>query len=71
MLEQSNWFVVIIQGQPKSAADESHAEIERTLTILLDELPVSQAVDLTVKLLRVKKNAVYKLALQLDKSESS
>ena len=64
-------FVIIIQGQSKSAVGDDQAEIERTLTILLAELPVSQAVDLTVKLLGVKKNAVYKLALQLDKNKPS
>jgi 16S rRNA (cytidine1402-2'-O)-methyltransferase len=39
--------------------------LERTLSVLLEELPVKQAVALAVKLTGEKKNKIYELALAL------
>lgn len=62
-------FVVILARPPIGAPLEGKVaqeqELERTLHILLAELPLKQAVAVAVKLTGVKKNKVYDLALAL------
>lgn len=64
-------FVLMVHG-----ADEIHhgekdeIELRRVLNILLEELPLKQAVTLAVKLTRVKKNDIYALALQTKRNEA-
>lgn len=58
-------FVLIVQGAT-AAAPNSQA-LRETLQTLLAELPLKQAVALAVKLTGEKKNAVYELALELQK----
>ena len=62
-------FVVILArpptGEPLEGKMAQEQELERTLKILLDELPLKQAVSLAVKLTGGKKNKVYDLALAL------
>ncbi len=64
-------FVLMVHG-----ADEIHhgeqdeIELQRVLNILLEELPLKQAVTLAVKLTRVKKNDIYALALQTKRNEA-
>lgn len=62
--QQKGEFVIIVTGKPK-VSDNEEAEIERCLTVLLESLSVSQAVDITTKLHGVKKNPTYKLAIKL------
>ncbi|GMR18613.1 MAG: 16S rRNA (cytidine(1402)-2'-O)-methyltransferase [Gammaproteobacteria bacterium] len=62
--QQRGEFVVLVHGQTEQK--EANADIERTLKILLEELPLKQAVSLTVKLTGGKKNEVYDLALELN-----
>ena len=59
-------FVLIVEGADKNQ-DKMEQDLDRTLDVLLESLPVSQAVDLAVKLLGIKKNKVYKRALELQK----
>ena len=65
-------FVVIVANASTGAAHEvqmaQEQELERTLTILCEELPLKQAVALAVKLTGEKKNKVYDLALALKAS---
>lgn len=59
-------FVLIVEGVDKNQ-DKDDQNMDQMLCVLLEELSVSQAVDLTVKLLGAKKNKVYKRALELGK----
>jgi 16S rRNA (cytidine1402-2'-O)-methyltransferase len=62
-------FVVIVArastGEPLEAKMAQEQALERTLKILLEELPLKQAVALAVKLSGEKKNKVYDMALAL------
>ena len=62
-------FVVILArpptGAPLAGKMAQEQELERTLNILLAELPLKQAVAVAVKLTGEKKNKVYDLALAL------
>lgn len=55
-------FVLIIPPRPKQVEQRAHAEL---LTILLNELPLKQAVSVAVKLTKANKNELYDLALQI------
>jgi len=58
-------FVVLVQGAPPPAATPD-PELRRLLTVLLEELPIKQAVAAAVRLTGVKKNLLYDLALELQ-----
>ena len=55
-------FVLVVQGAAE-ASREGAAHAEGTLKILLEELPLKQAVALGVKLTGASRNALYQLAL--------
>lgn len=55
-------FVLIIPPRPRA---QDASEKERILTVLLEELPLKQAVSLACKLTAGHKNELYDLALQL------
>lgn len=59
-------FVVLIHGAPAADQDALLSDADRQLRILLGELPVKQAATLVAKLTGLKKNAVYKRALELS-----
>ena len=61
---QKGEFVVLVEGAPQSS-DESDAEAERVLSILLAECPVKQAAALAAQITGKKKNALYERALQM------
>lgn len=56
-------FVLIIP--PRDTQTETHTETTRLLTILLEELPLKQAVKIAAQLTNEQKNEVYKLALTM------
>jgi 16S rRNA (cytidine1402-2'-O)-methyltransferase len=58
-------FVVLIHGAPVVDQDSQLSDADRQLRILLEELPVKQAAALVAKITGLKKNAVYKRALEL------
>ena len=62
-------FVVIVTnssaGAPLEAKMAQEQALERTLKILLEDLPLKQAVALAVKLTGEKKNRIYEMALAL------
>lgn len=63
-------FVVLIHGAAAADQDVLLSEADRQLRILLEELPVRQAATLVAKITGLKKNAVYKRALELAGASS-
>jgi 16S rRNA (cytidine1402-2'-O)-methyltransferase len=57
-------FVLIVEGARDGAAPDI-AEVERTLSILLEELPVKQAAALAARITGARKNEMYALALEM------
>jgi 16S rRNA (cytidine1402-2'-O)-methyltransferase len=63
-------FVLIVEGADGGeAADTGSAQ--RTLAILLDALPLKQAVGVAAKIAGGKRNELYKLALAMKKKRDS
>lgn len=60
-------FVILVSGL-RGTTEEAGNEAKRILAILLESLPLKQAVELTIQLTGQKKNEIYDLALQLKKS---
>lgn len=59
-------FVLIISGEQKRQDDALGPEVERTLKILMQELPLKQAAALAAKLTGEKKNRLYQFGLGLQ-----
>lgn len=66
---QRGEFVLLVQGAPEAPQQAVSVEDARVLRLLLDELPLKQAVALCASISGAKKNALYQHALSL-KSES-
>jgi 16S rRNA (cytidine1402-2'-O)-methyltransferase len=62
---QRGEFVLLVQGAPPPDKSELSADARRVLQLLLDELPLKQAVKLATEITGAKKNALYQLALHL------
>ncbi len=62
--------MLILEGADEAAEVDS-GSAQRALAVLLDELPLKQAVDLAAKITGGKKNELYKLALELKKGRES
>jgi 16S rRNA (cytidine1402-2'-O)-methyltransferase len=65
--QQRGEFVVIVAGL-QVISEESEQEMQRVLQILLEALPLKQAVELASKISGQKKNEIYDLALRLKNS---
>ena len=61
---QRGEFVILIEGA-KARPDGLSSEAEKTLGLLLEELPLKQAVQLAVKITGENKNELYQHALEL------
>jgi 16S rRNA (cytidine1402-2'-O)-methyltransferase len=57
---------VLLVGGNTEQPDPNDADAERVLSILLTELPVKKAAAMTAKLLDMRKNKAYELALKLQ-----
>lgn len=57
-------FVLILQGAAPPVQSADAPELKRILGILLAELPLKQATALAVDITRMKRNQVYKVALE-------
>jgi len=64
--QQRGEFVLLVEPAPVAESAEISEEAERTLTLLLAELPLKQAVKLAAEISGAKKNALYERALQLQ-----
>lgn len=62
--QQKGEFVLLVHGKPKPEAGVVDNASLQVLDVLLDELPVKQAAGLASKITGVKKNLLYKLALE-------
>lgn len=63
-------FVLILQGAD-GAAEADGPSAQRSLAVLLEALPLKQAVELAAKITGGKRNELYKLALELKKGRES
>ena len=61
---QRGEFVLLVEGA-QSRQDGLSNEVEKTLSLLLEELPLKQAVQLAVKITGGNKNELYQRALEL------
>ena len=68
--QQRGEFVVIVEGRGAVASTDD-AQTLKTLTLLMEELPVKQAVALTAKITGAKRNAVYAMALQMKQEKEA
>jgi len=64
-------FVLVLHAAPKEEAPELPAEALRTLGLLLDALPLKQAVALTAEISGLSKNALYEQALEMKKAREA
>ena len=62
---QRGEFVLLVEGYAPPAAAEVDTEALRVLQLLLNELPLKQAVKLATDITGAKKNALYQHALEL------
>lgn len=58
-------FVILVSGAAEVISETQHISSEHIVKVLLEELPLKQAVELAAKITRERKNNVYQLALQL------
>jgi 16S rRNA (cytidine1402-2'-O)-methyltransferase len=65
--QQRGEFVLLVDGAPVAEEQVVSAEAQQILATLLAELPLKQAVKLAVEISGAKKNALYDLALTLQK----
>ena len=61
---QRGEFVLLVSGSPPQASGMD-ADTSRTLTTLLEELPLKQAVQIAVKITGANRNELYQRALQV------
>jgi 16S rRNA (cytidine1402-2'-O)-methyltransferase len=62
-------FVLLVEGCPEADL-QGQSDPQRVLGILLEELPLKQAVGLAAEITGTKKNALYEKALKLKKDSS-
>ncbi len=62
---QKGEFVILVSGAPAPDSAEISEQARNTLTLLLAELPLKQAVKLTTEISGENKKALYQLALSL------
>lgn len=66
--QQRGEFVLLVEGAPPPLQNEVDEDAQRVLKLLLNELPLKQAVKLATDITGAKKNALYALALEVDKN---
>jgi 16S rRNA (cytidine1402-2'-O)-methyltransferase len=66
---QRGEFVIIIGPSLLPVEEKDDSALRETIAALLSELPLKQAVGLAVKITGEKKNAVYEMALKIQKGE--
>lgn len=69
--QQRGEFVLIIEAPVEQAEEAVSPEVESTLKLLMDELPLKQAVKLATAITAAKKNDLYQHALTLKNQTES
>lgn len=64
--QQKGEVVIIVHGAEESITDENSDEYRRILEILLQEMPLKQAVSVAVKITGAKRNLLYGLAVEIS-----
>jgi len=64
-------MVILVEGCPDSETDAAHNESIRVLRLLGESMPLSQAAALAARLTGAKKNALYRLGLELGLGSES
>ncbi len=64
--QQKGEFVVLVRGAEPVGAETAEREADHVLRVLLEELPLKQAVGIAVKLTGLKKNLLYHRAVRLQ-----
>jgi 16S rRNA (cytidine1402-2'-O)-methyltransferase len=67
--QQRGEFVLLVEPAPEKSAEGIGEEAERILKLLLDDLPLKQAVKLATAITGLKKNALYDFALTLQSKD--
>ncbi len=67
--QQRGEFVLLVEAAPPVEEQAVSAEAERVLRLLLEALPLKQAVKLAADITDAKKNALYELALTLKNTD--
>jgi 16S rRNA (cytidine1402-2'-O)-methyltransferase len=62
--QQKGEFVIIVHGAAENARDDNHAEYQRIMKILLEEMPLKQAVSIATRITGAKRNLLYELAVR-------
>lgn len=65
--QQRGEIVLLVAGKNRSVEEDDDISTDATLTILLDELPLKQAVELAARISGKRKNELYQRALQIKK----
>jgi len=65
--QQRGEIVLLVRGAEDLPTESEKLSVESILTILLNELPLKQAVELTAKITKKRKNDIYQRALVLKK----
>jgi 16S rRNA (cytidine1402-2'-O)-methyltransferase len=66
--QQRGEFVLLVEAEMATQAGPVSEESERILKLLIAEIPLKQAVKLAAEITGAKKNALYELALNLQKN---
>ncbi len=69
-MQSKGEFVLLVSGQGQRADDGLDPEAERSMRILMQELPLKQAAALAAKLTGEKKNRLYQLGLELQDGDA-
>jgi 16S rRNA (cytidine1402-2'-O)-methyltransferase len=65
--QQKGEMVLVLAGADPEEKKDDTQDIQRVLSVLLEELPLKQAVSLGAKITGGQKNILYKSALDLKK----
>lgn len=64
--QQRGEYVVVIEGAAESQESSESVDLTELLTILLDELPLKQSVNIAMKITKLSKNHIYQTALSIQ-----
>ncbi len=68
--QQRGEFVLLVEAMPEQVVEQMDPAVERTLKLLMAELPLKQAVKLAAEITGAKKNALYEHGLKIKDSDS-